>query len=367
MATEAQIAANRANSLRSTGPRSIAGKCRSRANAIKHGLCASTVVIEDAEAILQRSLECFYGLKPQNAYQVHLTDQVALASLRVDRCQRLERRARDKVCLKAILTWDEDRKLEAEVLARRLSGDPAAVVGALRRTPHGCDWLIGRWELLAKVAGRLGAWDDDQVRLAADLLGTPREFRKGLEPGAMLGAEGDVVDSAAGRIALASGRVAELKEHREVVAELDEVERALAEADLSDGTDPEVKRLRRYEAAQHRQVRWCVAHLRDPSPHKYPRPDLTPCWPDETEPAPLPEPEPLPEPTPAPKSADEKLAEGWKPEMIHPPFELEPEEYPEPGQVADVPAILESRKQKKLAKAESRRESRRRKLDRLRA
>ena len=53
--------------------------------------------------------------------------------------------------------------------------------------------------------------------------------------------------------------------------------------------------------------------------------------------------------------------------MIHPPFDLEPDEFPEPGQVADIPKILKSRKQKRQAKAESRRESRRRKLDKLRA
>ena len=70
---------------------------------------------------------------------------------------------------------------------------------------------------------------------------------------------------------------------------------------------------------------------------------------------------------PEPKSADEIAAEGWTPEMISPPFDLEPEEFPEPGQTADIPKILQSRKEKRAAKAESRRDSRRRKLDRLRA
>lgn len=38
MATEKQIAANRANAKRSTGPRTFAGKCRSAQNAYRHGL-----------------------------------------------------------------------------------------------------------------------------------------------------------------------------------------------------------------------------------------------------------------------------------------------------------------------------------------
>ena len=38
--SERRLRANRANALRSTGPKTAAGKARSRANAIKHGLSA---------------------------------------------------------------------------------------------------------------------------------------------------------------------------------------------------------------------------------------------------------------------------------------------------------------------------------------
>ena len=44
-----------------------------------------------------------------------------------------------------------------------------------------------------------------------------------------------------------------------------------------------------------------------------------------------------------------------------------PREEWDPGQVADIPKILQSRKEKRAAKAESRRDAKRRKLDRLRA
>jgi hypothetical protein len=46
-----QIEANRRNAIRSTGPTTEEGKRRSRQNAVRHGLCAETVIenIEDVE------------------------------------------------------------------------------------------------------------------------------------------------------------------------------------------------------------------------------------------------------------------------------------------------------------------------------
>jgi hypothetical protein len=45
MATPAQIAANRANAQKSTGPRTAEGKAASRLNALKHGLDAESLII----------------------------------------------------------------------------------------------------------------------------------------------------------------------------------------------------------------------------------------------------------------------------------------------------------------------------------
>ena len=53
MATERQIAANRRNAGKSTGPRSRAGKQRARFNAYQHGLTSSLV----ASAVVARKIE----------------------------------------------------------------------------------------------------------------------------------------------------------------------------------------------------------------------------------------------------------------------------------------------------------------------
>jgi len=55
MASPAQIAANRRNALRSTGPRTAIGKARSQSNALKHGLRApldrNASIVEAVEAL----------------------------------------------------------------------------------------------------------------------------------------------------------------------------------------------------------------------------------------------------------------------------------------------------------------------------
>jgi hypothetical protein len=61
MATERQLAANRANAKRSTGPKTSAGRCASSRNAVRHGLASPAkpwqiipIDIEDlAEALIE--------------------------------------------------------------------------------------------------------------------------------------------------------------------------------------------------------------------------------------------------------------------------------------------------------------------------
>jgi hypothetical protein len=52
--------------------------------------------------------------------------------------------------------------------------------------------------------------------------------------------------------------------------------------------------------------------------------------------------------------------QAWA-DQIHPPFDLEPDECPPPGQKADIPKIQAARRVKKLQKVESRRAAKRRK------
>ena len=172
------------------------------------------------------------------------------------------------------------------MLGGRLAARPAETVEALRRTPHGCDWMIERWALLASAARVDNTWTPEQTRLAFDLLGTPSEFRTGRKPGSTIDVFGNEIESGDDLVAVANRQVTELLERREVVAGLDEVERALTEADLTNDADPELRRIRRYEAGLHRRLHWYMAQLNYISIYKGPDPSLRPRWVVEVEPMP---------------------------------------------------------------------------------
>jgi hypothetical protein len=75
MATPAQIAANRANSLKSTGPRTPEGKAASRFNALKHVLDAQSVIIPgensaDYDALVRDYQSEFSPESPSEAFHV---------------------------------------------------------------------------------------------------------------------------------------------------------------------------------------------------------------------------------------------------------------------------------------------------------
>ena len=57
MTSERQIAANRLNAQKSTGPRSRAGKLRSRRNALRHGHTAETVLNHTEDPVEYRAFE----------------------------------------------------------------------------------------------------------------------------------------------------------------------------------------------------------------------------------------------------------------------------------------------------------------------
>jgi hypothetical protein len=364
----------------STGPRTAAGKAVSRSNALVHGLCASVLVPEDAKMVFHRTNDFFDTLRPQNDFHCWCVSEVSIVTLRIDRSERIDRRVRDKIAIRAETSWDDDKRLEAELLGEQLANRPAVVIERLKATPQGCEWLVGRWAMLAYEAESKGAWTPSQIQLAYDLLATPADFRDGQKPGVSVDLDGKVIDPGDDLAAVARREIAELKARIERIAGLDEANRALAMADLNDDHDPELKRVRRYEGTLHTQLRWYMKQLQETAPTREVPQWLKAKWigqqaevkavrEAETKQkeelayrapaAKLPEAEPVAEPKPDwynPRPYSERLGA---------PFELEPHEIPPIGQKPDFDAILAARASKKRKKVEDLREDRRPKVRRL--
>jgi hypothetical protein len=92
MATEKQVLANQQNAKHSTGPRTEAGKRRSRRNAIRHGLRAETVIdtLEDAAdcRAFERAIKSDYS--PQTAIEGQLVSRLASLLWRLRRAVIVE-------------------------------------------------------------------------------------------------------------------------------------------------------------------------------------------------------------------------------------------------------------------------------------
>src|SRR5437868_583125 len=92
MTSYRQIEANRRNSLKSTGPKTEAGKQASRCNAVRHGLTAETVIgaLEDAEDYKAFEAAIIEDYDAQSAVERELVLRLASLLWRLRRATTIE-------------------------------------------------------------------------------------------------------------------------------------------------------------------------------------------------------------------------------------------------------------------------------------
>jgi hypothetical protein len=92
MATQAQIEANRRNSLKSPGPRSIEGKAVSRFNSLKTGIQAKAQVIpgEDVAELEQLTADYHRQYRPATPLERFLVDAMVTADWQKRRLAKVE-------------------------------------------------------------------------------------------------------------------------------------------------------------------------------------------------------------------------------------------------------------------------------------
>jgi hypothetical protein len=94
MISEKQLEANRRNALLSTGPKTEAGRNRSRMNALRHGLTGqvTTMTDEDRAAHDQFSKALMKDLAPDGAMEIQFAQRIATDSWRLNRISAAEQR-----------------------------------------------------------------------------------------------------------------------------------------------------------------------------------------------------------------------------------------------------------------------------------
>ena len=180
MATEKQIEANRRNAARSTGPKTEAGKARSRANATTHGLAAE-LPVADAERspdFTDRRARWAVEVRPEGELAGWALDRAVAASMRIDSCERAMDQLVAKTRQRARLAWDEDRGVEAAEAFTRLARNPVLAARQLRATLAGACLVSDAWVALGQALCSRD-WTDAEADRALDLLGVDRNLRQG--------------------------------------------------------------------------------------------------------------------------------------------------------------------------------------------
>jgi hypothetical protein len=177
-ASEAQILANQANAARSSGPRSEAGRARSRLNATKHGMASQSAAVEATRSpeFEERRAKWAAEQNPVGEAGNWAMDRVIASTFRIERCEHTINEIITEIQQRATLVWDQDRAVEAATIAGRLAKDPVLASRQLQTTWAGVGLLIEAWLGLA-AALETGDWSESEASKALDLLGVAPDLR----------------------------------------------------------------------------------------------------------------------------------------------------------------------------------------------
>jgi hypothetical protein len=134
-----QIEANRRNAIRSSGPNTEEGKRRSRRNAIRHGLCAETVIeiVEDIEDYRAFEAAVLADYDAQTAVERELVLRLASLLWRLRRATAIET---DLLRIQAEILRNRPNKTRSHGQAERPHAMPFRVIeGAIRFPDQSAD------------------------------------------------------------------------------------------------------------------------------------------------------------------------------------------------------------------------------------
>ncbi len=173
--TPARIGANQLNARKSSGPKTLEGKARSRGNAVKHGLSGAGIALptEDAAEVEHRFAALQSEMGASTALGSILVKQVALMSVRLDRAALQESAALTTRVRHAEGDFDQARRAEVDQLFEEIEADPANNHRRLLTFPDGVDRLIEALEGVKRdLDGKSSLhWDESHASKVEALFG----------------------------------------------------------------------------------------------------------------------------------------------------------------------------------------------------
>jgi hypothetical protein len=121
MATIKQIAANRLNARKSTGPKTPAGKAAVKLNGLRHGLRARTVILpgENADDFHQLCYDLEAEWQPQSRTEHFYLEQMAISQWKLTRIELAEKSIALQACAAQIQVPLLDRLWQAQCRLER--------------------------------------------------------------------------------------------------------------------------------------------------------------------------------------------------------------------------------------------------------
>ncbi len=192
MASEKQVAANRRNATKSSGPRTKSGKVRSSGNALKHGLSAEQVVMLDENPAAFEALrsDLFEHYQPTDPVAEHLVEQVAACIWRLRRVPEIEAgifeyRYFDRQEHRAHMKQFEDLTTDEERQAKDRQAEPRPFLG---------DVFGGAERSLNSLIRIAGAIEGSMYRAIRELERIKAERQDPVNDGSIIDVEADGED-----------------------------------------------------------------------------------------------------------------------------------------------------------------------------
>src|SRR5579871_1479979 len=269
MASPEQIAANRRNAQKSTGPKDTS---KTRFNGLKHGLCGRHVHLPgESEEEFQAEHSGWAGdWGPLTHTRAVLVELAAVATVQVRRAIRSASAHYARLAERAAAAFDAERLAHVERVVDRLEDDPAGGIALLESDPLGIDRLTRAWgEIVEALERGPAAWRERRWHTRLMLLlghprGTAATSAGPLEAASvrlMMSGTAGAAPLPAGEAEATVEALRRLRELRRHAPDLSAGRRRAIDAASAGDLSDEARLRRRYEAEHRNALKWALRQL----------------------------------------------------------------------------------------------------------